>query len=206
MKNRKIPLILNSILVILCIIGIFFTFKENIFIFEYYTEDSNILAGIGSLLFVIYSIRNKEIPMWLVMLRYISVCCLVVTFIVVVFVLIPTMSNSYLEGVRHLLLSGSMLFHHFLCPVISFLSFVLFEKDERLNKKKYIYYPFIPTLIYGFILITLNILRKVIGPYPFLMVYYQPWYMTIIWIFVIGIGNYLIAYVTLFLNQLGKRL
>ena len=203
MNKKKISIVLNSILVIFCIIGIFLALKENINIIEFYTEDSNILAGISSLLFVIYSLKKKEIPLWLVILRYVAVCCLTVTFIVVVTILIPTSNINYFEGIKHFLLNGSMLFHHFLCPVISFISFVLFEKDERLNKKKYLYLPLIPTLIYGLILITLNILSIVVGPYPFLMVYYQPWYMTIIWIIIIGVGNYFIAYLTLFLNQLG---
>ena len=44
------------------------------------------------------------------------------------------------------------------------------------------------TLIYAAIFITLNILKVYEGPYPFLMVYKQPVYMSIIW-FILIVGG-----------------
>ena len=204
MKRKEITiLILNVILVVFCILGLIFVRKEIDNIFLYYTENSNILSGISSLLLVIFLIIKKEfkcIPEWLCVFRYIGTCCLALTFIVVVTILIPSDTLSYIDGIKHFMLQGSMLFHHFLCPVISFISFTLFESNEKLNKKKTIWYALIPTFIYGLIFITLNILKVVDGPYPFLRVYRQPWYMSIVWIFIIFVGNYYIAKLILYIN------
>ena len=38
----------------------------------------------------------------------------------------------------------------------------------------------IPTLIYGVVLIILNIAKVVVGPYPFFYVYDMPWYASIL--------------------------
>ena len=54
-------------------------------------------------------------------------------------------------------------------------------------------YAMLPTLLYGTITMLLNILRKLNGPYPFLHVYEQPVYMSIIWFIAIIGGSYLIA-------------
>ena len=209
MRKRELTvLLLNSVLVLFCVLGLIFASKEIKNIFLYYTEDSNILSGISSLLLVIFLIVKKDlrrIPDWVYVFRYIGTCCLTVTFIVVVTILIPSDNINYLEGVKRFLFQGSMLFHHLLCPIISFISFTLFEGNKKLNKKKTIWYALIPTFIYGVIFIMLNIFRIVDGPYPFLRVYKQPWYMSIMWIFIIYIGNYYIAKLILYLNQLSAN-
>ena len=206
MKRKEIiALILNIVLVALSILGLILVSKQVDNLFLYYTENSNILSLISSLLFAIFLLIKKDIkhiPTWVCVLRYIGTCCLAVTFIVVVTILIPSNNANYLEGAKHLLLEGSMLFHHFLCPIISFISFTVFEGNEKLNKNKTIWYALIPTFIYGIIFVTLNIVKVVDGPYPFLRVYRQPWYMSILWIFVIFIGNYYIAKLILYLNQM----
>ena len=204
-KNELVSLLLNASVVVLSIIGFVLTTHEGIQIFEYYTQNSNLLACISSLLFIIFVIAKKEInniPFFVMALRYISTCCLELTFIVVVAILAPTMSNNYFEGLIYLLTNGSMLFHHLLCPIISLISFIFFEGDRRLNKKKTIWLALIPTLIYGFIMMLLNVLKVVEGPYPFLMVYNQKWYMSIIWIIVIFVVDYIISRNILLFNQI----
>ena len=204
-RNEKIALILNIILVILFFIGLFSAIKENINIIEYYTEDSNILSAISSIIFVVFLLIKKDIkhiPNWVCVLRFIGTTCLTLTFIVVVTILVPLDTNSLKDGYVRFLLQGSMLYHHFLCPVISFISFSIFEANKNLNKKKYIWYALIPTFIYGLIFIILNILKVVNGPYPFLRVYNQSVFVSLIWIVVIFSVNYLMAQLILYLNQL----
>lgn len=203
-KKSTLALIFNILATIASVAGFVLFFKAGGNLFMFYTEDSNLLAGIVSLIFVIYLLKYKDVnnlPTWLLILRYVTVTCLTLTFLVVVFVLVPTMSLNILDGLKHLLFSDSMLFHHFLCPVLSTISFIFFEGDRRLNKKKTIYFALIPTFIYGLIMIVLNILKVVVGPYPFLMVYRQAWYMSIIWIIVILGGDYLISRFILLFNQ-----
>lgn len=204
--KKTLAIISNFILVALCIVGIVLTIKNVDNSFAYYTFDSNILSAISSLCFIFFVIKDKEIPKWVLVFRYVGTVCLALTLCVVLFILIPTTQANYFDGFKHLMLQDSMLFHHFLCPVLGIISFTQFEKDKRLNKKKYIFTAIIPTLIYGVILVTLNLLKVVVGPYPFLMVYNQPWYMSIIWIIVIFVVNYGLAFLILFLNQMGVRI
>lgn len=204
-RKSLVALILNIILVIFGLIGVILASKEIENIFLFYTEDSNILAIISSLLFAIFLIVKKDIkhiPTWVCTFRYVATCCLSVTMIVVITILIPSDNISYFDGIKHFMLEGSMLFHHFLCPVISFISFTMFEGNEKLNKKKTIWFAIIPTFIYGLLFTVLNILRIVDGPYPFLRVHNQSWFISIVWIIVIFVGNYLIAKLVLYLNQL----
>lgn len=204
-KKDLIALILNIVLVVLGTIGLVIATNDGINIIEYYTEDSNILGIISSLLFVICLLikRDKELlPKWVLDLRFVSSCCLALTFIIVISVLAFTTYDNYFEGLIHLLTNRSMLYHHLLCPVISFISFSFFEGDRRLNKKKTIYLALIPTFIYGLVTVILNILKVIEGPYPFLMVYNQAWYMSIIWIVVIFVVNYITSRYILLINQI----
>ena len=64
----------------------------------------------------------------------------------------------------------------------------------------------LPTLIYALILMALNLMRVVEGPYPFLRVYEQPVYMSIIWVIVILGSAYGIAFLLAsLLNRLTNR-
>ena len=63
MKKRKVAIILNVLIIIFEIIGFIITYNNNHRIaIEYYTEDSNILALITSIIFLIYLLFNKKIP------------------------------------------------------------------------------------------------------------------------------------------------
>ena len=73
-------------------------------------------------------------------------------------------------GLYNLLFKGSMLYHHTLCPILAILSFAFVEKYDNLNAVKGLYF----TLIYAAVMIALNVLKIVEGPYPFLLIYKQP--------------------------------
>lgn len=154
--------------------------------FEMYTIDSNILAMIFSIAYVICYFRNK-IPSWLCYGKYLVVLHLTVTFLIVITVLGPTMG-----GYEKMLLEGNMWVHHLLAPILLFISFIFFEKDIILKQsfKKLIV---IPTCIYAIFLIILNLLYLVDGPYPFLHVYEQPWWLSLLWGIIILGGSYLLS-------------
>ena len=114
----------------------------------------------------------------------ISLYYLLVTFSVVVFVLTPYYSKYIIIWIFFL---GSKLFYHTLCSIIIFISFMFFESHNIKGLKdniRAIYF----TIIYAIVFITLNILKVYEGPYPFLMVYKQPVYMSITW-FIIIVGG-----------------
>ncbi len=159
--------------------------------FSYYTQDSNIFALISCAVSFAFTMRaitkDKAIPEWVTALKYMAVCCLAVTFFVVVAILAPPYG---LLGFRIALFRGSSVFLHLLCPVISVCSFIIFESEHELTAA-HTFYALIPTIIYAMIALMLNLAGTLTGPYPFLHVYEQPVYMTVIW-FVLILG---IAYV-----------
>ena len=163
--------------------------------FTYYTQDSNLLAWATSIIFIVtmliqfFVYKKSEIPHWLSILKYVSTTCLALTFIVVLTVLGP-IYESQQAGVYWMFLThGSMLFHHLLCPVLSIISYLLFEVDLK-TKFKESFYPLIPTFVYAVIIISLVACNIVKAPYPFLEVNSQPIYMSIMWIILIIGGDY----------------
>lgn len=72
-------------------------------------------------------------------------------------------------GLRGILFSDSMLYQHFLSPVIAIAGFLLLEKEPHLSFRM-TFFAMIPTLIYAVVLYPLNIAGVVDGPYPFLQV------------------------------------
>lgn len=173
MKN-KLLISLNVLVIVLEIIGFIFSVYEFGFnVFIYYTQYSNLLALISSAL-LIYSLTKNNYSKKIRFLRYMTVHMLALTFIVVTFVLIPLIGK---EGYK-MLVSGSMLYHHFLCPLLVFTSFMFLEKGCPITSKDPLY-VLIPTCAYGIVIITLNILKVIDGPYPFLQMYSLPLYLTI---------------------------
>lgn len=99
---------------------------------------------------------------------------LVMTFVVTTCVLIPMGGDP-----KKLLWSGNGLHHHVLCPVISTASYILAENHVG---SEMIWLPVLTTFIYGVIMLYLNGIRKVDGPYPFFRVHNQSIRATILWI------------------------
>ena len=187
MNSRNINLTINLMMVILEILGFILVFKEmGLTSLEYYTEDSNLLLLISSLMLSIFLLTNKELPSWFKSLRYVSIVSTTLTLIIVLTVLSWTTDF----GLYHLLFGGSMLYHHTLCPILAIISFVI-EKYDNLNVIHGLYF----TIIYAIIMIILNILKIVEGPYPFLLVYNQPVIHSVIWTIVILAITYAIALV-----------
>ncbi|MBP7348406.1 MAG: hypothetical protein KA965_06970 [Butyrivibrio sp.] len=192
-RSRKIAFVLNLILFVLELSFITdVVAKEGWEIFVYYTEDSNLLTLFVSTAYLFVSIitmRKKEkLPEWIYLSRYVATCCLTLTFIVVVTVLAPMVGAG---GYTKLLLSGHNLGFHLLAPVISFISFVFFEKEDG---TLCLFAALVPTAVYAIFSFMWNILRLYEGPYPFLMVYRQSFMISLLWIFVLLGINLLIAF------------
>ena len=191
MKKKNISLILNSLIVILEIIGFMLLYRSGRGVeFQYYTEDSNILGLISSLLFIMFIISKKRIPRWLSLLKYISAICLALTFFVVIFILIPMADFNF----SFYLFEGSMLFQHLLCPILVIITFVFFDDlDDFTFKDNMLGLCF--TFIYTIVLVILNICDVVKGPYPFLMVKNQSIAEDIFWaVGILGFA-YVLAYI-----------
>ena len=189
MKRRRILTILNTLIVVFEIIGIIHNISFNHRVaLEYYTEQSNILILISSIIFLYYLITNKKEPNWLKRLKYASVVSISITFFVVLFILLP-MSGFNIYG---MFFDGTLFYHHLLCPLLSIISFIIFDEENNYSKKDSIY-ALTHTFIYGIVMVTLNILRIYNGPYPFLMVHNQTIIVSIMWVIIIFLLAFLIS-------------
>ena len=119
-------------------------------LFVFYTQLSNIVALLSSIFFLLAA----EKASWL---RFTGTCMVIMTFFVSLCILVPMGA-----GFTTMMLRGSGLFHHTLCPVLSTISYVLWEP----HASAWIV-PVVLTLAYGIIMLYLNWTGKVDGPYPF---------------------------------------
>ena len=194
MDNKNVQILINILIIILEITGFILLVKEEGFIdISYYTEDSNIILLFSSILILIYLIQDKELPSWLKSFRFLAVVSVTTTFIIVLTVL----SWSTDQGLYHLLFFNHLLYLHTLCPLLAIMSFIFIEKYDDLNVIHGIYF----TIFYAVVLIILNILKIVDGPYPFLRVYDQSILESVVWIIVIVGVSYLIAAILKKVNE-----
>ena len=174
--------------------------------FTMYTELSNLfnsgvclLVGLAQ---VVCIFTGKEIPLWLKRLKFISTSCLAMTFLTVVIILAPMYEDG--NGWYIMLFTGSMLYHHFLNPVLAMLSLLLFERQPRLPLGQ-VWLALVPTVIYGVYDLWGNITGTIDGPYPFMRVQEQTLQETLTWFAVILGTNLLYAFLLWFLGGNGRK-
>lgn len=192
MSKKKLALIINIIILLLELI----VFGKNVFIdhniaIEYYTNDSNLLALVASLLFIVFYNKDRELVRDV---RFIATSCLTVTFLVVIFILVPMYNFNY----KLLMFTDTFLILHTIVPILSIFSYVVLE--DKSNKD---YLCLAMTIIYAIVLVILNLLFIVEGPYPFLMVTTQNPFMTLLWGVIIIGGSYTIG---VLLNRLNIKI
>lgn len=204
MREKIIALSLNFIIIVCETIALTSSIiNEGIGLFRFYTKDSNILLFIASIITFIYLLlevvyKKKIMPKWTKVLKYVSVCTVTLTFVTVVLVLSPMYDDG--NALWMMLFDGTMLYYHTICPMLAIVSFLFFEENYCMNIKSTLY-GVIPTFAYAAVVFPLNILKIMVGPYPFLFVYEQPWYMSIIWSIVMLGGSYLLAYLLYFFKK-----
>ncbi len=176
----------NLLIFLLEIVGFVFSVKNQGWkMFLYYTVNSNILLFLSSffaLLSVYFNVRKGCGTNYLSHLfRWVATAASTLTLFVVLFVLMPLHPQPW-----RLLFCDAMLFQHTLCPVISLISFLFFEKEESRNLR-YAHLPLtvVFTLLYGVLFAILNALSVVKGPYPFLDVHSQSVLVSVLWFFAI---------------------
>ena len=194
-KNNKLALGSNILLIVLASLGLYFSIVDkNAFL--YYSDNVGMFALSSSIIYVIIVVAKKEPNFLCLALRYVSTACLVLT-LVGTFYVATTTGENYLDS----FIKGSHLFNNLLCPIVSFVSFTMFEGDRRLNKKKTIWYALIPTVIYAIIMLVCNVSNTFTGPYSFMMINDNPVYVTVVVFIVTIILNYVIGRFLLLSNQ-----
>lgn len=114
--------------------------------FVFFTNDSNILAALCSLLMVPFNIKaiksgRNEIPQWALILKFVGTVAVTVTLMVVLLFLGPTAGYAPM-------FEGNCLELHLICPLIAIVSFCFFERGIVLSKKQ-VLWGIVPTIIYG---------------------------------------------------------
>ena len=91
--------------------------------FIYYTILSNLFALIVGIIYFYYSYQ-KKIPKIISILRLSSVISLAVTFLVSLFILLPSFNFDF-----KLMYGGMNLFLHFVCPVMLFIIYLIYDNS-----------------------------------------------------------------------------
>lgn len=186
-----INIILHSLVVILGLIAVIMQFfikqegnavsTSGWHIFRFFTNDGNIFCMVVSLINVIYlsySLIHKKcgIPKWLYLLNLMSAVSGLLIFFTVLFVLFPFYGSILFVGYLMIVL-------HCLNPILVSISFLF---TMHYDCKKYEgAFGMVPMAIYGIpilILIFAKVLKGDLIPYPFLRVYDNPWWITLLMI------------------------
>lgn len=138
--------------------------------FAYYTNLSNFLAFFASSLCFVWLVKilfvGGKLPDFAVKLKFFAVTSLAVTIGVVLFALFPILlysSGGITDGSVKITVSSLLL--HLVCPLLAFVSFVMFEKTEL--SFSLVVFAALPTLFYGLVMLFLNFSGVIVGPYPF---------------------------------------
>lgn len=202
-KNKKqdiASLVGAAVLVVLECIGMVLSFQElNVGMFRYYTILSNAFMLLSAAIWGVYTgekLRDGfDIPGWVRFLKYAATVTVLLTLVVVCAVLGP-MSGDYFS----LLLSGSFLYLHLLCPIVAVVTFLAFDAEPEV-KPAYVSMSLIPTVIYAAVALVLNIMDVWYGPYDFLHVYEQPVWLSVLW----GVAILLVALLLAALLHRGSK-
>lgn len=194
MKTQKKLYIFGCILdvwiIILGCLGTYIEISENTFaMLAYYTTDSNILMAAACVLDLYYQIRAGKgsiAPKWVKTVKYLGVCCMAVTFLVVFFVLAPM---GGMDGYCRMFFKGALKYQHFLCPVLALAGFFMVDVKQEQLSLSVVKLAMLPTVCYAVLSTVGNLAKIMYGPYPFLHVYEQPVYMSVLWcVIILGIA------------------
>lgn len=185
-KKGWLAIVLNLLIVVLEIVGFILTWRANGRIpIEYYTEDSNLLILAVSALYLVFAALKKPMPKWLAAFKHMATVGLAITFLVVIFILAPMYQFNY----GYLLFHEAMLYQHTLCPLLGIATFLWCDQLGELPKLSGLRGVSF-TIVYAIIMTVLNIIGKVTGPYPFLMVRHQSVLLSIVWaVVIIGLAH-----------------
>ncbi|MBQ9900528.1 MAG: hypothetical protein IJM36_05315 [Acholeplasmatales bacterium] len=216
MKKILLSIIINSIIFVLMVLGLVMSFTGLKFDFsigpkptfasvmKFFTVESNIFMGIMALLFVINAIlhlkANKEMNRILFIFKYIATVCVAITFLTVTLILTPIF---YRENIFGLFYDANFLFH-FVIPVLSIITFILFENRNDITIKITIT-GMIPFIIYTIFYLIASLTHmengKVVDGYDWYGFLYNGIPIFILLSFVMILLTYLISFIIYYLNK-----
>ena len=163
-------LVLN-LMIVGCEIWTFTKLKRKMDIAKYYTFLQNFLALTVSGIFSIFLIKsiffNGIIPEVIKGMRYITTCGLIATTFIYVIFLSSNSSNllseeDFVSGFNPKL--ANFLLHYF-CPIISLLSFLVFEREILLTQSIWTILVMIPSCLYWGVYVIISVINIAELPY-----------------------------------------
>lgn len=142
-------------------------------ILKYYTYLNNLLALLVSIVFsiclIMYMVSGREFPEFLRGIRYVATCALVATMLMFLTILgggkkIALTEDDFLSRVSPKIANAVL---HYICPVLSLVSFVLFEKELPLFNGIWTSITAIPSCLYWIVYIILSATKSWEEPYAF---------------------------------------
>lgn len=167
-----IILLLFNIIIIISEIYVLSRLKKKRELFKYYTYLQNFLCLIVSIIFCVYIMGNMisdlVIPEYVRGLRYVVTTGLIFTSFIYIILLSPNknnvISNKDFKGIKG---STANIVLHYLCPLLSLISFVVFERNLDLDTDIWTLLVAIPSCLYWIIYLILSITKLWEEPYDF---------------------------------------
>lgn len=146
MKKIRVSIMINIMIFLFVLFGLICMFFDIHFMsdyqmlsankfemFKFFTVDSNILMGIASLFYCLNSRRvllrkQEKFSHFVSLLKLMGTVGVSLTFLVTAFFLVPSSSYPF-----WFFYQNSNLFFHFVVPVLSVVSFVVFEKKHSFH-------------------------------------------------------------------------
>ncbi len=168
MKKRVFnicALLINFAIVIFTIDAISYNFRSDILrdpewfgftgikCLRFFTNLSNIFVAIVAAIIVVFTVRNivkdkYDFPQWLINLKFVATTAVSLTFLTVAIFLAPLFAMNG-KGYFTLFMHNNFLLH-FLSPVLAIISFVFFERRDKIKFNTTIL-AIIPTILYAIV-------------------------------------------------------
>ncbi|MBQ7934388.1 MAG: hypothetical protein IJ327_06360 [Lachnospiraceae bacterium] len=165
--KKNILLVVTIVSVFLSMLSVIDSFEiYGVNLFYHYSLYSNLLGIFSGAALFICTLRENA-GQNLRMLRYVSASMMAVTVMPGLFI---EMLINYLSMDMLIWPERVDLFRRLICPVFVVGSYLLLEEGEPLGKSMPLL-ALIPTIIYGIVMVVLNVIHIVEGPSYLLMVY-----------------------------------
>lgn len=210
--NKKIlaALILNIFVVVstTAIVASYFFHSNNPLVltgvhsFMFFTTDSNVFAAIASLILIPFEIqilrgKREKLPHFAVVLKYMGMTAVMLTFITVMTLLLPVYDVKFL-------LLGTASYMHVAGPLAALVTFLFLETDLKISMPETLL-ALIPSVLYGAVYLTqVVIIGKQNGGWEDFYTFNKGGYWFVTMPIVLGV-TYLIAFLTrLIHNRMGR--
>lgn len=123
---------------------------------KYFTVDSNILAGLTALVYIIIEARGKELSqrasLFIHCLKLAATSAVALTMLVTIFFLIPQFGKNWF-----ILFMDNNLFFHLIIPLLCIIAYIFLEPGAKIITFAQTLYGIIPMLVYA-LFYTINII------------------------------------------------